>query len=280
MKLRSIFREASREVESLLHFEDIANSGLRYASKASNTLDLLKRASEALERDQHPLVNNPLEFEERRKKAQKLEAWALQQVAPGFPYLYELLLIRLWCILENLVEQIAVSRLRNISALDQHESLARLRIPIFDFMSLDQEERAAFVYEELCKSIATKERRGAGKFEAVLAAVGMGGPLDDSVSRILLEASVVRNLIIHKGGKTDRRSESACSWLSAKFGTIISLDSRHFYSYALAVRWYIQEMDRRAGVLIPEYPAINYPASQDELIEFLSSLCVDKLKAD
>lgn len=68
MKLRSIFREASREVESLLHFEDIANSGLRYASKASNTLDLLKRASEALERDQHPLVNNPLEFEERRKK--------------------------------------------------------------------------------------------------------------------------------------------------------------------------------------------------------------------
>jgi hypothetical protein len=108
----------------------------------------------------------------------------------------------------------------------------------------------------------------------------MGGPLDDSVSRILLEASVVRNLIIHKGGKTDRRSESACSWLSAKFGTIIRLDSRHFYSYALAVRWYIQEMDRRAGVLIPEYPAINYPASQDELIEILSSLCVDKLKAD
>jgi hypothetical protein len=280
MKLRNIFHEASKEVESLLHFEDIANLGLRSASTALNNLDLIKRANEALERDQHPLVNNPSKFEERRKKAQKLEAWALQQVAPGFPYLYELLLIRLWCILENLIEQVVVSRLRNISALDQHESLARLRIPIFDFMSLDQEERAAFVYEELCKSIGTKERRGAGKFEAVLAAVGLGGSLDDSVSRILLEASVVRNLIIHKGGKTDRRSEGACPWLSGKFGKRISLDSRYFYNYALAVRWYIQEMDRRAGVLIPHYPAINYPASQDELIEILSSLCTDKPKEE
>lgn len=261
-----------------MHFEDIAISGLRSASNALSNLDLIKRANEALENDQHPLVNNPSGLEERRKKAHKLEAWALQQVAPGFPYLYELLLIRLWCIIENLVEQIAVSRLRNISALDQHESLAKLRIPIFDFMSLDHEERATFVYEELCKSIGTKERRGAGKLEAVLAAVGLGGSLEDSVSRILLEASVVRNLIIHKGGKTDRRSEGACPWLSAKFGTRISLDSRHFYRYALAVRWYIQEMDRRTGALIPHYLANNYPASQDELIEILSDLCTDNPK--
>ena len=280
MKPRNIFREASREVESLLHFADIANSGLRLASNGLNNLDLIRRANEALERDRHPLVNNPAKFEERRKKAQKLEAWALQQVAPGFPYLYELLLIRLWCILENLVEQIAVSRLHNISALGHHESLVRLRIPIFDFMSLDQEERATFVYEELCKSIGTKERRGAGKFEAVLAAVGLGGALDNSVSRILLEASVVRNLIIHRGGKTDRHSESACPWLSAKFGKRISPDSKQFYSYALAVRWYIQEIDRRAGVLIPEYLANSYPASQDELIEILSSLCIDKPNED
>jgi hypothetical protein len=103
MRVTHLFSEAAKEVHSLLHFEDIANNGLRQASKASETLDLIRRANEALEREDHPF-NDPTKFNEFRDKAQKLETWAGRQAQPGFPYLYELLLIRLWCILENLIE--------------------------------------------------------------------------------------------------------------------------------------------------------------------------------
>jgi hypothetical protein len=275
MRLTHLFSEAAKEVQSLLHFEDIANNGLRQASKASETLDLIRRANEALEREDHPL-NDPAKFNEFRDKAQKLQTWAGSQAQPGFPYLYELLLIRLWCILENLIEQLTTARLHHISALDQHEALARLKVSILDYIALDQVEKGAYLYEELCKTIGTKERRGAGKYEAVLAAVGLSGPIVDLPSRMLLEASVVRNLVIHRGGRVDRRSEKACPWLSTTFGARIRLDPRFFYRYALAVRWYIQEIDRRAGELVPQHVVLGYPTSQEQLLDTLADLCVDE----
>ena len=136
MRLTHLFSEAAKEVQSLLHFEDIANNGLRQASKASETLVLIRRANEALEREDHPL-NNPAKFNEFCDKAEKLQTWA-GQAQPGFPYLYELLFIRLWCILENLIEQLATARLYHISALDQHEALAKLKVSILDYLALDQ----------------------------------------------------------------------------------------------------------------------------------------------
>jgi hypothetical protein len=275
MRLTHLFSEAAKEVQSLLHFEDIANNGLRQASKASETLDLIRRANEALEREDHPL-NDPAKFNEFRDKAQKLQTWAGSQAQPGFPYLYELLLIRLWCILENLIEQLTTARLHHISALDQHEALARLKVSILDYIALDQVEKGAYLYEELCKTIGTKERRGAGKYEAVLAAVGLSGPMVDLPSRMLLEASVVRNLVIHRGGRVDRRSEKACPWLSTTFGARIRLDPRFFYRYALAVRWYIQEIDRRAGEVVPQHVVLGYPTSQEQLLDTLADLCVDE----
>jgi hypothetical protein len=274
MRLTHLFSEAATEVQSLLHFEDIANNGLRQASKASETLDLIRRANEALEREDHPL-NDPAKFNEFRDKAQKLQTWAAQ-AQPGFPYLYELLLIRLWCILENLIEQLATARLHHISALDQHEALAKLKVSILDYLALDQVEKRSYLYEELCKTIGTKERRGAGKYEAVLAAVGLSGPLADLPSRMLLEASVVRNLVIHKGGRVDRRSEKACPWLSTTFGSRIRLDPRSFYRYALAVRWYIQEIDRRLDELVPQHAVLGYPKSQEQLLDTLTELCADE----
>jgi len=275
MRLTHLFSEAAKEVQSLLHFEDIANNGLRQASKASETLDLIRRANEALEREDHPL-NDPAKFNEFRDKAQKLQTWAGSQAQPGFPYLYELLLIRLWCILENLIEQLTTARLHHISALDQHEALARLKVSILDYIALDQVEKGAYLYEELCKTIGTKERRGAGKYEAVLAAVGLSGPIVDLPSRMLLEASVVRNLVIHRGGRVDRRSEKACPWLSTTFGARIRLYPRFFYRYALTVRWYIQEIDRRAGELVPQHVVLGYPTSQEQLLDTLADLCVDE----
>jgi hypothetical protein len=277
MRVTHLFSEAAKEVHSLLHFEDIANNGLRQASKASETLDAIRRANEALEREDHPF-NDPTKFNEFRDKAQKLETWAGRQAQPGFPYLYELLLIRLWCILENLIEQLATMRLHHISALDQHEALAKLKVSILDYIALDQVEKGAYLYEELCKIIGTRERRGAGKYEAVLAAVGLSGPLVDLPSRMLLEASVVRNLVIHKGGRVDRRSEKACPWLSTTFGPRIRLDPRCFYRYAIAVRWYIQEIDRRVGELLPQHAVLGYTTTQEELLDILARLCDDETK--
>jgi uncharacterized protein YutE (UPF0331/DUF86 family) len=46
---------------------------------------------------------------------------------------------------------------------------------------------------------------GCGRFESLLDTIGLGGSVEETVKRLFLELSQVRNIVVHKAGKADKR---------------------------------------------------------------------------
>ena len=81
--------------------------------------------------------------------------------------------------------------------------------------------------------------RGFGRFERVLEAIGMGGPIADDLRRALYEAQQVRNTLAHRGGVADRRLTDACPWLKLSPGKSLTITHRKFEYYQQAIRIYV-----------------------------------------
>jgi hypothetical protein len=93
---------------------------------------------------------------------------------------------------------------------------------------------------------------GVGRIEPLLDAVSLGGAVPDSVRRVVLELSQVRNLVVHKNGVVDRRFVDQCPWVRADVGGLLVIHADDLHRYGLAVDWYNLEMGNRARRLLSE----------------------------
>ncbi len=123
--------------------------------------------------------------------------------------------------------------------------LKKVKGPLVDFLGASDDERAEWLSQELKLVVKITLIKGVGRFEAVFDAIGLGGPVEDEPRRAFLELSEIRNAIVHRGGRADRRLVERCPWLGLEVGGELQVESTRFSSYFLAVHWYVAELAAR-----------------------------------
>ena len=145
-------------------------------------------------------------------------------------------LMGLWSKLEASIEDLAALWLAiNPDALTRTE-VARIRIPLAEYLALAEEDRPVLLVSELQRDLRTSLAEGVTPFERLLSAVGLGGALDPWVRKSIFEISRVRDLIAHRGGVVDRKFAEACPWLGGSPGERFSIVDRYGrYADALSI---------------------------------------------
>ena len=230
--------EAIRADTELRMFIETAVQGLGWAANATKVHDVLKKS---------PLF--PIKDDtQERQRAEQAERFGQEQASKGFPYLWYLASVRLWAILEVAVDDMALDALNRLDLIPPSSLLHTLEGPLLPFAGATADIRASLLLELLEEKCRSRFKPGVSRFEAVLDPLGLGGPVNDDVRKILLELSQARNLIMHRNGIVDKRFAEACPWIGAADGSPLPLVENHYMMYGLATSWYILELDRRLRV--------------------------------
>jgi hypothetical protein len=90
---------------------------------------------------------------------------------------------------------------------------------------------------------------GTARYEAVLATVGLSAPPDrpipDDMEQALTEFSALRDVIVHRGGRADRKCLDATPTLNLPEGQLVRLGRADYLRYAAGLRTYGMEIARR-----------------------------------
>lgn len=204
-----------------------------------------------------------------------LEAFANTQLQSGFAYLYTIAVVRLWSIIETAVEDLVLDIIGRVSSAALPEKLRTLRGPLLEFSEASKDDQAAFLIDLLKHELKVALKPGVGKLELLLDSVGYGGPVDATVRRWLLELSQVRNVLVHREGRADRRFIEACPWFGAIRGETIHVARDDFDRYLFSVYWYFGELFRRCVPIYVTEPEVaercykKIEVSQDEWLSKL-----------
>jgi len=227
------------ELSELEHFVSVCFRGLDWTSQARDLHDLAARIAAKLE------PTGGKEELGSGARLEQLEAWSIQQKNSGFPYLFEIAVVRLVSMLESTVDYFVVLRLKDPTKLQDSEAVANLKGPILPFLMAEPSARAQILAEQLQLALGAGLKVGVGRFEAVLNEVGLGGSVSVLVRRTLLELIEYRNVIVHRLGKVDTRLLKSCPWLHGEPGARVSLNHDDYRRCRAAVTWYGAELYRR-----------------------------------
>jgi len=256
-------------------FVQLAWGGLALAERATGVVQV----SQDLARKEtgFKLRGETINLATPAEQAEELEKFAEAQKKHGFSYLYELASIRLWGILEALVDETCVRSLLDNANLSDLDSMKSLKAPVVEFLNLSEQEKAVYLVDLLKQKVTASLKPGIGRFESVLDQVGLGGGVKKRIRRTLLELSQIRNVLVHCNGNADSRIVKHCPWLGLKIDDKVYLTGEHFSRYITASYWYIVELSIRWDMKHPpekpeEYATIEeLKSSQDALLDRLEA---------
>ena len=127
----------------------------------------------------------------------------------------------------------------------QNEKIKRIKIPLIDFETLDSQERSYFVIREFEHKLAASHRKGIGCFESLLDVFELGGGLQETYRRDLLELQQIRHVLVHRRGLVDRQLTDACPWLKLEINCKIDITREDIRKYFKAINEYLSEISRR-----------------------------------
>lgn len=234
------YLDATSELDAFVH---LAWAGLGYAKVATEVTQTVREIRSRREGGRESLdAQLPEHFV---RHTAMLGRFAAEQEPRGFPYLYAIATVRLWTILESSVEELVIRMLLEYPESWGANAIQKLRGPLVEFAKASPSERAEYLADQLKQEVKAVLKPGVGRFEALLEAIGLGGPVDDSVRRALLELSEVRNVIVHRAGRVDAKLLERCPWLSLLSGSVLTINGGIFNRFVLAAHWYMIELDDR-----------------------------------
>jgi len=240
---RAVLLRKREELRELEYFASVCDNALHQATKAVRSVELQREIASAL--GEPPPFENDEQFEKAKSHASVIAKFAEAEKSAGLPYLFGLCAVRLWALMEALVDEIVVEAMRQPERCKDQAALSRLKGPLVEFRAASPDEQAEFLAETLKQSVDALLKPGIGRFEAILDPVGLGGSVDESVRKTLFELSQVRNVLVHKAGKADRRLVDGCTWLALERGAIVRVSGKMFARYLLAAYWYLIEIRGR-----------------------------------
>lgn len=249
-RLISCIERANRELGRLEVFIGVCHDALHTHSFGIDDRALL----ESIEKVYGKAFSTNEERQAHLARRDAVTQFAAEEKESGFPYIFGLAVVKLWSILETCVAELISGALRTPERCKSQNILQKLEGPLLEFRSVDPDQQADFLADILRSSVRAPLKVGIGQFEATLDPCGLGGAVDNDVSRTLLEISQVRNIIVHKSGRIDRRFTELCPWLRCTIGTEFVITEQDFHAYVSAALWYLLELQRRATLFegLPE----------------------------
>lgn len=248
------------EMYELELFAQVSERALRQASNAVKMVDWQRETAAAL--GEAPPYRSDEAYERAKEAAARVAAFADGENATGQPYLFSTCAVRLCALLEALVDDLVARAIREPLMSKDEQQLARLKGPLIEFAAASPEEQGEYLTETLKQTIDVHLKTGSGRFEALLAPVGLGGQVPDPIRRALCELVQVRNVLMHKGGKADRRLIECCPWLGLERGAKVNVTNQRFHGYRMAAYWYLVEISRRVR---EQFGEVRNPAAADLL---------------
>ncbi len=244
---------------------DELNDLLHLAIDGISRVQLLPRLADAVAHVTKELGEAlPADEEQQRQHVAQLAEKAKREVERGFPLLHAYMAVGCWSVLEVAVEDFLVAWLKYDQTELQQEQLAKIKVPLSQFLVLDEEERLRFLIAELQHRVGSTYARGLERFESMLNAFGLGGKLDEKYGRSIFELGEIRNVIVHRGGIVDRKVAEACPWLNLKIGDPVVVTHGMYAKYLEAIDSYLAEMVRRAEKRFSKAGAQDEPKESSE----------------
>ncbi|OXM85799.1 hypothetical protein [Paenibacillus rigui] len=192
-------------------------------------------------------MNNKLAEGESEPYFRQLKPFLQKEKNNNYSYIYNLATIRLWGILEALVDDFIIHLLENEERVKSEEQIKKINGPLIEFYNMDKNEQSIYLLDCLKQNQKAGMKTGVGRFESILSCVGHGGFIDDHVKNAIFEHSQIRNVLVHKNGKADSRILSNCPWLNLNLGQEVNVTEEQFNKYRLSISWYILEIMNRAN---------------------------------
>ncbi|MFD8667787.1 hypothetical protein ACFV1U_20630 [Streptomyces microflavus] len=171
------------------------------------------------------------EDSERSARSLQLKDLSNSEITSDFPLLHAHSIMGEWgameCLIEDLVEAWVVFRPETL----ERTHFARVRVPLATILGMSEVDRSRLLVSEVQRDLKVDLTSGATKFEKLLEAAGLGGPVDPRVREALYEAQNVRNVWAHRGGIADKRLVEACPQLGFREGEKVSIGKEGLQRY-------------------------------------------------
>ncbi len=97
---------------------------------------------------------------------------------------------------------------------------------------MDTEERARYLLAGVEQQKAARSY-GVDRFEHLLEAFDLSGPVEEEIKKHMYAFHHIRNVLVHRGGKADRRLVEKCPWLNLFVGdqVFVTRQSYNMYDY-------------------------------------------------
>jgi len=167
------------------------------------------------------------------------------QESSDFHHLNAQALVGVWGVLDALVHDLLLATIDRARHLLKADITGRMQIKYAEYMSLESDDLAERLLTDIGRQVSSESKLGVAGFESQLDAFQLSGSVDERVNRVLLEASQIRNVMVHRSGIADRRLCRLCPWLDLRPGNPISVGTGQFTRYLDAIREYVELLQDR-----------------------------------
>lgn len=117
------------------------------------------------------------------------------------------------------------------------EQVTKTKVSIAKYHSLSQEDRMRYLVAEL-EQTARGNKRGVGRYEALLSIFGLLVTVDQQTTRDLIEMQSIRNVTVHRASIIDHDFVTACPWLDKKLGDSVVVTHEDYHRFEEATMKY------------------------------------------
>jgi hypothetical protein len=232
-----VFRECLDKHDRLFQVLHLSMAGISMVRGRANALKVLAEVD-----------GKVADAEAKLKRAEAEKELAQREVDHGFPILHEQATIALWGSLEALVRTLLAKWLEHKPEAWKCESINRIKVKIGDYETLERQEKCLWIVDLIDQEADGPLRAGIERFERLLKAFGLDGPVVEDSRRALYELSQVRNVLVHRSGIVDRKLSGACPWLNLPVGQPLIVSHKMWRQYQDAFGQYVLELIQRVRV--------------------------------
>lgn len=239
---KTIYDDLGKSLEDLLEdiknlhdIVDIAHRGISVTQAMPQVAKVLMKVEGENESNKNAVDN-----------AERIAKIAKSEIDNGFPFLYSQAALMLYSYLEGSVKRFITTFLKN-NSINEIKEFNNLKISIGEYLSLDDNEKYEYLFQQYEKTVAIGIQYGVTRFETLLHPIGFSGHVEEETTKNIYELSQIRNNILHRGAVADRFLIKNCPWLNYKLNDKVKVNKSSFDKFSKAITSYLMLIAIRLG---------------------------------
>lgn len=231
---------ATAPFEEFLDFADSLDNVIRLSASGIAMMQAVPQAIKAIQKARGESSSS--DTETKLNRAHKDAAFAASELAEGFPILHGQAAVALWSAVEALARNVLVAWLAHERAtVLNRPHLSKLKISLVEYEQTSEQDRPEYLAETIERFLDAPLRSGVTRLDDYFALVGLDGRVAEDERRGLFELNNIRNVLVHRNAKADRRLLAACPWLTYKPGEAVKISRSTLNRYFTVTHSYVLE---------------------------------------